>query len=213
VFLLLLVAKRKAYDGRVRFREALKLRRKINAQELAGELQAVREVFAYNTFVRKRYLAFFAKLSKETLTKDREASYPSILDIFVHVLYDRSSWFYTYRTGKQDGRVVPETEIRSLADVRSLETKVDRYIANFMRKLSPEDVNKPFRFTVIAGPEEGQLITWSLKGMLWHLVEEELQHRGEINALLWQEDIDPPVTSWWRWEKATTNKKTRKARE
>ena len=25
----------------------------------------------------------------------------------------------------------------------------------------------------------------------WHMVEEELQHRGEINALLWQMDIDP----------------------
>ena len=76
------------------------LRQKINAQELAGELQSVREVFAYNTFVRKRYLAFFDQLSKETLTKDRGASYPSILDIFVHVLNDRSAWFYTYRTGK-----------------------------------------------------------------------------------------------------------------
>jgi uncharacterized damage-inducible protein DinB len=43
------------------------------------------------------------------------------------------------------------------------------------------------------------VITWSLKGMLWHLAEEELQHRGEANALLWQEDVKPPVTSWWWW--------------
>ena len=37
--------------------------------------------------------------------------------------------------------------------------------------------------------------------MLWHLVEEELQHRGELNALLWQEDIDPPVISWGEWKR------------
>lgn len=180
-----------------------------NAQELAGELRAIREVFAYNTFVRRRYLAFIGKLSKATLTKDRGASHPSILDIFVHILDDKKSWFYTYQTGKQD---LPETKTRSLTDVRKLETEVDKYIHNFMRKLEPESINKPFRFTVSSGPEKGQLITWSLKGMLWHQVEEELQHRGEINALLWQENIDPPVTSWWRWEKASEEKTSRENR-
>ena len=168
-------------------------------KELAGELQALREVSAYNTFVRRRYLAFMGKLSKATLTKERGASHPSILDIFVHVLDDKKSWFYTYQTGKQD---LPETKTRSMTGVRKLESEVDKYIHNFMRMLEPESINKPFRFKVSSGPEKGQLITWSLKGMLWHQVEEELQHRGEINALLWQENIDPPVTSWWRWEKA-----------
>jgi len=171
-----------------------------HVQELAGELRALREVVAYNTFVRRRYLAFLGKLSKAALTKDRGASHPSILDIFVHVLEDKKSWFYTYETGKQED--FPEAKTRSLSYVRRLETEVDNYTHNFMRELEPESINKPFRFTVSSGPEKGQLITWSLKGMLWHLVEEELQHRGEINALLWQENIDPPVTSWWRWEKA-----------
>ena len=79
----------------------------------------------------------------------------------------------------------------------NLEAKVDRFTVKFMQRLRAEDVNKPFSFTVSDGPEKGQLITWTLKGMLWHHVEEELKHRGEINALLWQEDINPPVTSWW----------------
>jgi uncharacterized damage-inducible protein DinB len=34
---------------------------------------------------------------------------------------------------------------------------------------------------------------------LWHLVEEELQNRGELNALLWQINVDPPVISWIKW--------------
>jgi uncharacterized damage-inducible protein DinB len=180
------------------------LKQEKNTQELAGELRALREVIEYNTFVRKKYLAFLGKLPKDTLTRDRGASHSSILDIFVHVLNDKKSWFYTYRTGKQD---LPETKVQSLYDAQRLESEVDRFIRNFMRKLQPEDVHKPFQFTVGAGPEEGQVITWTLKGMLMHQVEEELQHRGEINALLWQDDIDPPVTSWWRWEQATKKKK------
>jgi len=176
----------------------------MDAQELAGELQAIRDVFAYNTFVRKRYLVFIGKLSKKSLTKDRGASYPSILDIFVHILDNYKSWFYTYQTGRQD---LPEIKGLSLGEAKKLEGEVDKFIYNFMRSLKPQFIDKKFSFTVSSGPEEGQFITWNLKGMLWHMVEEELQHRGEINALLWQEDIDPPVTSWWRWERATENKR------
>ena len=39
----------------------------------------------------------------------------------------------------------------------------------------------------------------SVRAMLWHLVEEELQHRGELNALLWQIDADPPIFDWIDW--------------
>jgi uncharacterized damage-inducible protein DinB len=34
------------------------------------------------------------------------------------------------------------------------------------------------------------------------MVEEELQHRGEINALFWQLGIDPPITEYMDWAKA-----------
>jgi uncharacterized damage-inducible protein DinB len=43
-----------------------------------AELLAIRNFFAYNSFVRKKYLRLFTKLSKRTLSKDRGASYPSI---------------------------------------------------------------------------------------------------------------------------------------
>ena len=38
-----------------------------------------------------------------------------------------------------------------------------------------------------------------MRDALWHLVEEELQHRGEINALLWQIDVDAPIVNWIDW--------------
>ena len=43
--------------------------------------------------------------------------------------------------------------------------------------------------------------------VLWHLVEEELQHRGELNALSWQLDIDPPIATVedWNASKAVGN--------
>jgi uncharacterized damage-inducible protein DinB len=36
----------------------------------------------------------------------------------------------------------------------------------------------------------------SLRVILLHMAEEELQHRGEMNALLWQAGHDAPVVGF-----------------
>jgi uncharacterized damage-inducible protein DinB len=48
--------------------------------------------------------------------------------------------------------------------------------------------------------------TETVREMLLHMVEEELQHRGEINALLWQMDIEPPITDWIDWKREIQKK-------
>lgn len=50
-------------------------------------------------------------------------------------------------------------------------------------------------------------MAWTWEEVLWHMVEEELQHRGEIIALLWMEDIEPPWTSFMRWRFASAPRK------
>ena len=163
-----------------------------------NELEALQDFFEYNTFVRKKYLGMISKLPRKTLTKDRGASFPSILDILTHVLDVYKSWFHVYETGED----LPELKGFSLDQVKKLEHEVDRYIGDFMKELKTQDLNKSFQYTIGAGKKK-RVITRRLGNMLWHLVEEELQHRGELNALLWQDDIDPPVTDWFSWKKAT----------
>jgi len=159
-----------------------------------SELEALRDCFEYNNFVRKRYLDFISRLPKDVITKDRGASFPSILDIFVHVLDAYKSWFHVYETGED----LPELKGLSLAEVMTVEKEVDSYISKFMAKTTSGDLDKFFQFTVGKGKKK-RVVKRTLDELLWHLVEEELQHRGELNALLWQENIDPPVTSWSRW--------------
>ncbi len=38
------------------------------------------------------------------------------------------------------------------------------------------------------------------------MVEEELQHRREMNALLWQMDVDPPIARYEEWVEARGNR-------
>jgi uncharacterized damage-inducible protein DinB len=35
-----------------------------------------------------------------------------------------------------------------------------------------------------------------MEEILMHMVEEELQHRGEINCMFWQQNLDPPITAY-----------------
>jgi uncharacterized damage-inducible protein DinB len=171
-----------------------------------SELQALRDFFDYNTFVRKRYLSFISKLPQNLVTKDRGASFPSILDIFTHVLDVYKGWFHRYEVGGEDP---PEIKGLSLLQVKKLEKEVDTDISKFMRKVNKKDLNNTFEFLWVDDSNKRHPLKRRLDNMLWHLVEEELQHRGEINALLWQDDIDPPVTSWGRWREEVAKRRVR----
>jgi uncharacterized damage-inducible protein DinB len=86
----------------------------------------------------------------------------------------------------------------SINELKKDAEKMNPYILDFVQKLGPQDLGR-----WIERPRDGEPFTFNVKNMLWHLVEEELQHRGELNALLWQMDVDPPITGWGSWKKET----------
>jgi uncharacterized damage-inducible protein DinB len=159
-----------------------------------GELKSIQEWYEYNSYVRKKYLKVLQILPEGELTKDRGASFPSLLDIFTHIYFAYRLWFAERYEGKRaDGRKDPKGSIKEL----ELESaKMDTYILDFVKKIRPDDLNRWIELS-----DEGRVVKFNVREMLWHLVEEELQHRGELNALLWQMNIDPPVTGWSKWKK------------
>lgn len=52
----------------------------------------------------------------------------------------------------------------------------------------------------------GVRLPLSLRDICWHMVEEELQRRREMNALLWQMDVDPPIARCEEWVEARGNR-------
>ena len=178
--------------------------------KLNGELACLRDFFEYNKFVRKRYISFLSKLPKKTLAKSRGASFPSILDIYTHVLDAYHCWFLSYETGEICKRWAHTHETGednlldlqglSIPEIKKIERSVESRIDRVMRKLKPIDLTKLFQID-LGTSKNREIITRNVGQMLWHLVEEELQHRGEMNALLWQDDINPPITGWFRWKR------------
>lgn len=68
----------------------------------------------------------------------------------------------------------------------------------FLASLRPDDLGHEFTFRWNPDDERTRA-PMKTRDLLWHLIGEELQHPGEINALLWQKDIDAPVMDRIDW--------------
>ncbi len=155
-----------------------------------SELAALRRCFRYIAAARKVYLESFSRLPPELLQQDSGASHPSILDIFVHALKAHHQWIvYAYRHGEP---VRSKSAGWTLLEARQLALEVAQLLDHFLSALTAGELREEFSFRRDPS-DESTRVTMKTRDMLWHLVEEELQHRGEINAVLWQADVDPPI--------------------
>lgn len=164
---------------------------------MASELETIRAWFDYLAAARRGYLETFAKLPAAELSRDRGASSPTLIDIFAHsqgalYFWMKSCAKFEFPAQEGDPRAPP-----SVAGLRTDETYIQTQIQRIMAELSAADLDRTiFREKGRGSPHDCNI---PVREVLWHLVEEELQHRGELNALLWQIDVDAPVLSWIDW--------------
>jgi uncharacterized damage-inducible protein DinB len=145
---------------------------------------------------RRGYLETLLGLSAPDRRKDRGASFPSLEDIFLHILDNNVWWLESVPQDRQkthrgvEGPLSPE-EIERAADRVA---KIDRDLA---ASLSPAGLAHSFVVRGVEGNGKPYEMRVNLRTIIWHLVEEELQHRGEMNALFWQSDEDAPTRAWF----------------
>jgi uncharacterized damage-inducible protein DinB len=172
-----------------------------------NELALLRAWSDWNSKSRSDYMQTILGLPREDRRLDRGASWGSIQDIFLHVLEDYIWWFENVPQGRGEdqfvalvGRDVSENELRSLVE------RVADIVRAFIATLtSDEDLGRPYVVHGTSGSGKTYTMTTCPADIVWHMVEEQLQHFGELNALLWQLDIDPPVHAWFSSEIAWTH--------
>jgi uncharacterized damage-inducible protein DinB len=167
------------------------------------ELSLMRAWMDWNSKSRRDYLESILRLSSEDRRKDRGASWGSIQDIFLHVIEDYIWWFEYVPRGKGEdqfvalvGQEIGEKELRSLTE------RAETTVRKFMDSLSPEDLGHPYVVHGTSGDGKEYTMTTCPADIVWHMVEEQLQHIGEINALFWQMNIDPHAHAWFSSESA-----------
>jgi uncharacterized damage-inducible protein DinB len=164
---------------------------------MPSEIDSIRAWFAYLADARRGYLETFAKLPASELSRDRGASHPSLLDIFAHSQGALYFWMkdiakFEFPPQEGDPDAPPSVEI-----LRKDEAYVQTQIRRVMEELTESDLSRPiFREKGVGSSHDCRV---PIREALWHLVEEELQHRGEMNALLWQIDVEAPILDWIDW--------------
>lgn len=159
------------------------------------ELASIRGWYIYNSNFRKKFIpVIFEKVPEEERYRNKEASFNSLVGIFMHVLNAYMEWFLRAENKSSEYKSIDLQKNYTRSEVIEEEKKVDTYVMNFLRELQPEDLDRK-----IVWQDRGGNMEIDLRGILLHMIEDELQHRGELNALLWQMDILPPAWGYDDW--------------
>jgi uncharacterized damage-inducible protein DinB len=150
----------------------------------------VRKLFEYNENVRHCYFKALARLPWKEFTKNREASFHSIRNIFVHTLGATDYWLDFLQEESLHSKK-GFNEYKSYKDVRAYMERVEKRIAKYLDSLSLQSLNKTYKVKC-----NGDTIEVTAEDVLIHVFEEEVHHRGELIALLWQMGIEPPPMGW-----------------
>jgi uncharacterized damage-inducible protein DinB len=91
----------------------------------------------------------------------------------------------------------------SLDDLRAFERATEEHVDRFFSRLTDKDLDRTFLVPKLP-PWWDEDFTAGVRSTILHVIEHELQHRGELNALLWQIDVDPPILDWGTFEETET---------
>jgi len=159
-------------------------------------MKQILDFYRYNSDIRKKYLEAIEKLPWEEVVKDRGASFSSIRDVFLHVLNVYRFWFqYGIKDNLKEYSRLDFESFKDIDSIREQEQDVDAMVMSLVESLREEDLSKTYVIHT-----KTRILERTMESILMHVIEEELQHRGEINCMLWQKDIDPPVTSFDDWQ-------------
>ena len=127
----------------------------------------------------------------EEVDKNREASFHSLRNIFVHTLNALNYWLDFLQN---EMRYVRRTfnEYENIEDVRIYMELVEERMRKYVTSLTSEEFPKMYPTT----NDAGENVAISVEDVLIHLFEEEVHHRGELIALLWQMGVEPPLMGW-----------------
>jgi len=151
----------------------------------------VKKLLEYNEAVRHTYFDTFTKLSWEEFTKNREASFHSMKNIFVHTISAIDYWLDFLQKQNLHSKKKYD-EYKTLEQVKAHMEHVEKRMHTYLNSLSTEKLEKTY---TVKG-DDGKPSKITAEDVLIHMFEEEVHHRGEFNALLWQMGIDPPPMGW-----------------
>jgi len=150
----------------------------------------VKQLLEYNEKVRHRYFEALSKLPWDEFVKNREASFHSLRNIFIHTLGAIDYWLDFLQSQKSSHKEFDEYQ--TFQDVRDRMEYIEKRMQGYLNSLPIGGLEKKYTVT----NDANETIEVTAEDVLIHVFEEEVHHRGELIALLWQMGIEPPLMGW-----------------
>ena len=170
--------------------------KRVRPSRKVTEVDLARAWIEWLVDTRPGYLDALFALSKKERCRDRGASFPSIQDIFLHILDNNVWWLESVPRDRQQFHRGVKGRL-SEAAIRRQVLRIARFSRRLAKSLTPSRLNRTFVVRGVQGNGKPFEIKMNLRTVIWHMVEEELQHRGEMNALFWQMDVEAPTRAWF----------------
>ncbi|MFQ5987009.1 MAG: DinB family protein [Thermoplasmata archaeon] len=148
----------------------------------------------FNRRVRKALLDCLEGLPTE-FERNAEISFYSIRDTLFHVLRVEDFWVNDFLL--ENGRMVEreaKEELKSVQDLARLWNRISNRTEDAIQAMGPETLaevrERPLGEGVVRKTVEEYLFTFMIH---------EVYHKGEVLAVLWQGDHEPPPVDYWRY--------------
>jgi uncharacterized damage-inducible protein DinB len=151
-----------------------------------------RSIYAYNWRVLRDFGEALAKLPKEALLKNREATHGSMKNIFHHILSVHDGWLNVTAQGASADPPMREKDFDEVSSMEPLRKYLEKIIAKedqFLKKLKEKDLDRGIQ-------PEWKERPWPLRDAFLQVTLEQAHHLGELIALFWQQDVEPPEMTW-----------------
>jgi len=151
-----------------------------------------RSIYGYNWQVLRDYCDGPSKLPVSELAKNREATHNSLKDIFHHILSVHDGWLNVTAQGASADPAIREKDFEEVVSMEELREYMEKIIANegsWLAKLTDADLERLIR-------PEWKERPHPIRDALFQVTFEQAHHLGELIALLWQMDVEPPEMTW-----------------
>lgn len=157
-------------------------------------LFTITELYSYAARVRRNFAEKLAELPAGVVVKNREASFYTMKSILIHII-DNEDWIVNWVIhGKSREYVRKKSEeYTNMAQVLQHLDEVEGRTRAFLKTANEKEFNRRVDFAL----SSGTTFNLSVEECLLQSFTEQLYHIGELIALLWQENVEPPKMQWF----------------
>jgi len=151
------------------------------------------QLYEYNGLVRRSFLEALSKLPWDEVIKNREASFYSIRNIFLHTLEVEERLIHYLISGKvSEWSPLEFDNFTDIDRIRARTYMIDEGTEKILGSLPAEKLTEFLLFPRRDLPA----VRMTVEDVLLQNLTEQVHHRGELIALLWQLDVEPPKMGW-----------------